>query len=156
MANATLQIEGLRELGLAMRGLSDDVAKKVSFAAVLAGANVIKKLAISKAPRSDAPHYVKLLATDKGAKAGTLVQPGNLKKNIVNKRRKSQLTAEYIVTVRGKKKDGYAARYGRLQEFGTVNHPAQPFLRPAFEQGKEQAAQAIAKKLDERIKKAAK
>ncbi len=155
MAKTTIKIDGLRDLGEAMRGLSADVNKKIAFAGVLAGANVIKKKAIAKAPKSEKPHFVRLLASDRGANAdAVLVQPGNLKKNIVNKRQKSPLTAEYIVTVRGKKKDGYAARYGRLVEFGTVHHAPEPFLRPAFDTGKEEAVQAIASRLDARVKKA--
>ena len=49
----------------------------------------------------------------------------------------------HLVTVRGKRKDGYAARYGRLQEFGTVHHAPQPFLRPAFDKHREKWIRAM-------------
>lgn len=132
-----------------MRLLSKDVALKVSRAATNAGAQLVKKQAILRAPESEEEHMLE----------GVLVKPGNLKKNIVVKRinpRKTQLTSEHVVTVRGKRKDGYAARYGRLQEFGTVHHAASPFLRPAFEMEKGKAIEAMKKKLADRITKAGK
>lgn len=35
---------------------------------------------------------------------------------------------------------GVQAFYGQMQELGTKNHPAQPFLRPAFDEQKNNAA----------------
>lgn len=50
---------------------------------------------------------------------------------------------------------GLPARYGHLQEFGTVHHAAQPFLTPAWEAEKAKAMQAIAGHLKTEIEKAA-
>lgn len=145
---STIRVEGLREIGEAMRLLSGDMATRVAGQATGAGAQVIKKRAIRKAPESEEPHKLE----------GVVVNPGNLKKNIVakkvSKKDLGDLTAAHIVTVRGKRKDGYAARYGRLQEFGTVHHPAHPFLRPAFDEGKTEAVEAIVKRLRKRVQKA--
>lgn len=149
MASVTIKIEGLSALGERMRGLAEKVNLKIARSATNAGAQVVKKAAVRKAPDSDAPHKLN----------GVVINPGNLKKNIVVKRvnpAKTQLTSEHLVTVRGKRKDGYAARYGRLQEFGTVDMAAQPFLRPAFDEQKQAALAAITKKLADAITKAGK
>jgi len=149
MGRTVVKVEGLRELGQAMRTLGREVSTKIAGAMTNAGAQVVKKDAIQRAPEHDEPHEVD----------GVLVQPGNLKKNIVVKKvskNRTPLTSAHIVTVRGKKKDGYAARYGRLQEFGTVHHAPQPFLRPAFDGNRMQAVDAMKKRGEQRIMAAAK
>jgi len=140
----TINVSGLAELAERMRTLNAKVAQSSSKKAVAAAASVVKKAAIDKAPDSDEPHKV----------ADTTVQPGNLKKNIVMKKVKSNLTAEYVVTVRGQRKYGYAARYGRLVEFGTVKMGPEPFLRPAFQENIRKAIDAMAAKLTKEIIKA--
>lgn len=149
MARTVVRVEGLRELGASMRALGREVSLKIAGSMTSAAAKVVKEDAIRRAPEHDKPHEVD----------GVLVQPGNLKKNIVAKKvskNKTPLTSAHIVTVRGKKKDGYAARYGRLQEFGTVHHAPQPFLRPAFDANRMQAVQAMKKTGERRIAAAAK
>lgn len=148
MASTTVHIQGLQQLGERMRKLSNEVNTKIARAATNAAAQAIKKQAIANAPAYFEPHKLE----------GVIVQPGNLKKNIVVKRvapaRAAPLTSQHIVTVRGKRKDGYAARYGRLVEFGTVKMSPQPFLRLAFEQEKGFAVQAMIDKLKSGIDKA--
>ncbi len=147
--STTIKVEGLRELGAAMKALGAEVAQKIATGMTSAAAGVIRKDAIARAPEHDKPHTVD----------GVKVQPGNLKRNIVRKKvakSKTRLTSEHIVTVRGKRKDGYAARYGRLQEFGTVHHAPQPFLRPAFDGKKMEAIEAMKKAAGRRIEAAAK
>lgn len=149
MTRVTVKVDGLRQLGEAMRALGAETAKRIASGMTSAAAGVIRKEAISLAPESDEPHELD----------GVLVQPGNLKKNIVRKKipkSRTPLTSEHIVTVRGKRKDGYAARYGRFQEFGTVHHAPQPFLRPAFDSKKGAAIEAMKKTGERRIIAAAK
>lgn len=123
-SKVSFKVAGLQELGEALSKLRSDVALKVARSMTGSAAQVVKKEAIRNAPQYEKPHEVD----------GTLVQPGNLKKNIITKRlTKSSLTSEHIVTVRGKKKDGYASRYGRLVEFGTVKMSPNSFLRKAFD-----------------------
>jgi len=148
---ATIKVEGLRQLGQAMRTLSADVNKKIARAATGAGAQVVKKAvkAAVRDPRADEAYKVE----------GTTVQPGNISRNVVAKALKPHeagMTSMHIVTVRGKKKHGYASRIGALQEFGTVNMPANPFMRPGFEGSKTQAVEAIKNRLKQRIDKASK
>lgn len=150
MAKTTVQVKGLRELGEAMRGLKNDVSLKICRAATQAGAKVIKDLAVSKAPIAPEPYKV-----DDGTKMGQLVQPKNIQRNIVTKRvRNSSMTAEAVITVRGKRKYGYASRIASLQEFGTVKMAPQPFMRLAFDEGKMPAVEKVKATLEKRIPKA--
>ena len=145
MASVTIKVEGLRELGEKMRGLSADVNKKIARATTNAGAQVIKKIAIRHAPVSP-------------PEVTPGIPPGNLKKNIIvrYKGKRSRMTSEHVVTVRAKgaKVVGEPYRVGIFQEYGTVNHGPQPFMRPALDQGKGQALEAMKKRLSERIAKA--
>jgi HK97 gp10 family phage protein len=141
MANAVrVQISGLRELGQQMQALRADVAGRIARAATAAGANVVRKAAQQRVP----------------------VDTGNLRKNIIIKRLpKDYLTSAHIVTARKGKltarqtaaglTDGY---YGKFVEFGTVKMPARPFLGPAFDSTKQEAANAITERLAKRLAKA--
>jgi HK97 gp10 family phage protein len=141
-SSVTVKVGGLRELGERMKGLSEDMNKRIARAATAAGAVVIRDAAKQKAP----------------------VLTGNLRKNIIVKRipkGESPLTSEHIVTVRkGKltKKQRAAgledAFYGVFVEYGTAKTAAQPFLRPAYDQNKEKAVQAIKDRIAKRLAKA--
>lgn len=147
MVKTTVKMTGLRELGERMKGLSEEMNLKIARSATGAAANVIKKLAVAKAPIAAEDYVVE----------GLPVKKGNLPKNIVAKRIKpsdTPLTSEHIVTVRGKRKYGYASLIGALQEYGTVKMQPQPFMRPAFDQGKEDAVEAMRKRIDLRLTKA--
>jgi HK97 gp10 family phage protein len=166
MATRTVQVKGLRELGLKLREIASDIQTKVARQATNAAAQVIKKGAKRRAPRADGPYYasgselvkVKGQRRKQSESGAVLVQPGNVPDNIVVKRVKpgdSGLTSEHVVAVRGKKKYGYASRIGALQEFGTVRDPAgHPFMRPAFVEDGDDAQKAMVKKLADAIEKA--
>lgn len=136
---STVKIAGLREFGERMKALGSDVAKKVARSATNAAAQTIKKPAIAKAP-SDT---------------------GNLKKNIIVRRiPETKLTSEHIVTVRQgkltekqKSKGLQDAFYARFVEFGTVKMGPRPFLRPAFDENKTKAVDAMVKRIKQRIDK---
>lgn len=143
MASTTVKVEGLRELGEAMRSLGRDIALRVSGQATAAGAAPIKKRAIHNVETSPS------------------VDTGSLRDAIIVKklpRSQTDLTSEHIVTVRGRgkkhtntKRKQSIAPHAHLVEFGTVNMPAEPFLQPAFNTEKNSALDAIAKKLKQRI-----
>lgn len=145
-------LKGLRELGEAMRLMNSEVSTKIARGAAAAMAGMVKKRAIALAPQSDAPHQL-------GRRKDQIAQPGNLKRNIIVKRlpaKQTQLTAEYIVTVRhGSGKVPNDAFYWRFVEFGTVNMPAQPFLRPALADNVGPATEAAKKRLASGIDSAA-
>lgn len=143
----TIRVDGLRQLGERMRTLKSDIALKAGQSATAAAAAVIKKLAIAKVISSPS------------------VVTGSLRDSIIIKRlgkRDTNLTSEHIVTVRGRgkktdKKIGGKqnnAPHAHFIEFGTVNMPAEPFLRPAFDQGKEKALDALVDQLRKQIEKA--
>jgi len=146
MASITIRLNGFRELGERMRALSSEVNLKLARSTTNAGAQVIKKLAIRYAPGSDPSETPR-------------VPPDNLKKNIIVRRRsKPKYTSEHAVTVRSKGKGVIGNPYttGVQQEFGNVNHGPQAFMRPALDQGKEEAITAMKNKLRDGINKASK
>lgn len=140
--SVSVKVDGLRELGERMKGLKEDVNNRIARAATAAGAVVIRNAAQQKVP----------------------VDTGNLKKNIIVKRLpkgESSLTSEHIVTVRQgkltkKQKDKglQDAYYGKFVEYGTAKMPARPYMRPAFDQNKENAVQAIKDRIEKRLNKA--
>lgn len=151
MSVITVSVEGASALGERMRLLASAVSLRISKQAVGAGAKVVQKAIIAKAPAYDKTHVV-----EKGGEKVT-VQPGNLKKNIITKRlTKSSLTAEYAVLVRNDRKSGFAARYGRLVEYGTVNFAANSYFRSGWESSKQAALSRIIEKLGQGIDKEAK
>lgn len=141
----SFRVSGIEDLQNRFLALAEDMQKKAASSATLAAAKLVKAKAIQNAPRYEKPHTLN----------GVVVQPGNLKRNIVAKkvRDDKSLTSQHIVTVRGKAKYGFAARYGRLVEFGTVKMAPEPYLRPALLSEKNRAADAMADKLRERIEK---
>ena len=147
--SVTVKVEGLRELGERMRELAQEVNQRISNRAVSKAGQFIRDLAKVRAP---------VLPYDQMLE-GVLVPSGNLRDNIVVKKvskGQTNLTSEYIVTVRGKRKDAYAARYGRLVEYGTTYAAPHPFLRPAFDAGKNTAVEIIRDELDKGLERAAK
>lgn len=155
MAEKTISVQvlGLRELGEAMRKLGEDISVKIARRAVNAGAQVIKPIAVANA-----------LAINRGEPDtdGEYIAPNIIVRRQRGPKKGQGLTAQYAVTVRHKgkienpKKAGAANPYGVgiLNEFGTVKMSAFPFMRPAFDSGKQQALDAIVATLKERIDQA--
>jgi len=141
------RVEGLRELGAAFKELAADVQRRVARQATAAGAEVIKDLAVRKVPVSspiDTPG----------------IPPGGSLRDLIYIRRQkhTRLTSQHVVTIRnrGKKvpKDKRPYQIGVYNEFGTVQMSPQPFMRPAFDGGKQTATEAIRARLKARIDKA--
>lgn len=152
MADETFEVKGLRELGEAFALLAADIQGKIGRAVTNAGAQVVKKRAIAKAPIAKEDYVVQAHKGDPGVK----VPRGNLRKKIAVKYlgTRTGLTSEHIVFVRAKRKDGYANRIGILNEFGTVKMGPKAFMRPAIDEGKYDAAEAMKARLKQRIDKA--
>lgn len=143
----TVRVEGLSEMNEKLKKLSDDVKGRIARAAVTAGAVIIRDRAIALAPVSDVPHGFR-------GQKGVKISPGNLKRNIIAKRLapgETQDSAAAIVALRQSGHPPTDAFYGRFVEFGTVKMPAQPFMRPAFEQTKEAALNAIRDRIATRL-----
>jgi len=132
-----IEIEGLRDLEIAMLSFPDKLARQVLSGAIRAGAVVIQKQAREYAPKSDAPHLLK----SKKQKLGTWIMPGNLKKMIRVKVDKSGTRGHKIsYEVYVKNKDTW---YWRWVEFGSSKMYGRTFMRSAFEMMKEDATLVI-------------
>ena len=149
----TVHIEGLKELDQALKQLPDRLARNGLRASVYAGAKVVRDEAKRRAPKA-----VKALGTDQPP-------PGTLKRSVIMKQIRElsgQDRQTFFVTVRhGKKyrkqgKKGNLSQdawYWRFIEFGTRKMAAMPFLRPALEAKRHEAAQAMKMRLRQRIEK---
>jgi HK97 gp10 family phage protein len=141
----SVKVEGLQQLRASLRTLDEETRRRIFPAMTAAGANLVKKDAINRAPQSDEPHEI----------GGVKIEPGNLKRNIiVAKRRKTELTAEHVVTVRAGAKAGHASRYGSMVEHGTVRMSARPWMRPALSSNIQSATEEIKRKGQERLRAA--
>lgn len=173
---ATVQVQGLRELGEALRQLPQRIGRNVLRGSVGAGARRIRDKARENAPRSTGP-------VSEGHPA-----PGTLKHSIIIKQipeRSGPLAQTFYVYVRSGKKYARQGKGGRLSqdayywkflEFGTKAHvvrptkkkalafngkvrsvariPAiasRPFMRSAFESEKARAVEDIKRYLLERL-----
>ena len=126
------EVVGLQDLLKKLEDLPSLVSAKNAIARSLRkGAEPIRVEAGRMAPRSDeAPHL-----------ADTMVI------------QVSEQTADGAVAKIGPSKKGF---YGTFQEFGTINHSAQPFLRPAFDARQSEALKIVGEVLAAEIEKAMK
>ncbi len=144
----TVRVDGLRELGEKMRGLSEKMNKSIATSATGAAAKVIKT------------------STKRNLSGNPSIDSGLVEKNVIVKKvgkNQTTLTSEHIVTVKkvdyplkGKetKKRNTRQVFGYL-EFGTIHMKAEPSLRPAFDSNKENALQAMTDRLAKRLNEAA-
>lgn len=154
---AKLRVTGLAEMGRKFKQLDYEVQQKIARAMTNAGAQVIKKKVAQLAPvlKDGDEYYVQ----DGPGGDRVKVEKGNLGRNVVVKRLKpseTDATSEHLIVMRGKRKYGFASRIGSLQEFGTVEMPAQPFFRPGANQAVEPALSAAKTRFKKRIDKAIK
>jgi len=124
-----LQVSGLEQLARELRAMPERAGRTAQRRALVAGGELIAKKAGQNAPRRPgqpdmADHIVISNARPEDGSVGIAVGP--------------------------------ASRffYGSYQEFGTAHHPAQPFLRPAFDSELAQALRAIADSLWASIRRA--
>lgn len=142
----TIHVDGLQQLGERLSKLAAKVATKSAVRATGAAAQLVRKAAKDNIKRS--PSIV----------TGTLLDAVILKKL---PKSQSTLTSEHIVTVRRAKRWGSKAKtkqvtapHATFIEFGTVNMPAEPFLRPALERNVQPAIDVMKARLTEEIFKA--
>ncbi|MCW2485940.1 HK97 gp10 family phage protein [Candidatus Symbiopectobacterium sp. NZEC127] len=134
MIDFGLDFSGLNDIARDLEKLSRAENNKVLRDATRAGAEVLKDEVIDRAP----------------------VRTGKMRKNVVVVTQKSRRKGEISsgVHIRGvnprtgnsdntmKAKNPRNAFYWRFVEMGTVNMPAHPFVRPAFDTRQEEAANA--------------
>lgn len=144
-----LKLRGSVELAQALRSLGEDVRRRAMRPAVLAASRVVRKRA-------------KEIAESKGLK-----QTGALIRNIAHKVDINDETKVYVnIGVRHGRRFADMQRkrgrsvvddpyYWHFHEFGTSKMAARPFLRPALEESKQAALDAMAKSLRARLKREA-
>jgi len=149
-----IQIHGFEDFKRQLAELPGRVGRNVLRGAVNAGASVIRKEAVLRAPQ-----YT-------GSVQAGHPPSGTLKKSIYQKQIAELSSAvqqtffvgwrqgrEVQAVKRGTKIVNLDAYYGHMVEFGTVKMPAKPFLRPAFEAKKDAAIEAMRAYMAERIPK---
>lgn len=147
MARRKKAVEGLPQLLKRMAQLRDpkvagDIAKQM----VIAGARFVKEDAKRRAPIAE-KEYLASGSEKNHMVDSVMVQPGNVPKHIIIKRMtRTPYSAHYIVTLRGKKRYGYAKRIGALIEYGTVKQAPRPFLGPALSQNIQEIKDLMAKR----------
>ena len=129
-AYGTATLEGADELARVLRALPKELGDPALASALRKGATVVKKEAEETAP----------------------TRTGTLRKNILVKKTKNRDRGEVAYEVGPAQK----AFYGLFAEFGTIQQPARPWLRPAWEASKLQALDTIMKTLAKTIDRAAK
>lgn len=158
----TVKVEGLRELDRALGELPKATGRNVLKRALMKAGGPMAEHARRLAPFDEGDLRKSIAVSPKlGTKAGTsefaaAMQAGLGKDAAVRAMRDarraaagSQSFAEVYVGA-GRNPQAH------LQEFGTVHHAAQPFLRPAFESEKRGALVIFKVELEQEIAKAAK
>lgn len=140
-----MRVDGLRELDATLRALAEEFGKPAAKA-------VLRRVA-DKALQPMA-ETARGLAPDDPATGGddlkaSITVGGKLTKRQAKLARKDQnkaLVTRYM---------GTADEAGVPQEFGTVNHGPQPFMRPAFDQHTESTIRLVGTELGPEIEKTA-
>lgn len=116
----SMKIEGGRDLAKNLALLPKAVSRKVQIAALTEGGQPIQRTASSLAPRDQGsgPHLADNIVISAPSAASL---------------EKRERFDETVVEV-GPARKPHDVFYGYFQEFGTAFHPAQSFMRPAFDQ----------------------
>ena len=154
MANLSVKVTGLKELGQALENLGRKTKNKLGAKAMRKGGAIIRDQARANAPllKVKVPHR-KRGTLKKAIVASTKPQKDGSVRTIIFVR---TLKNSKILEFKGKtgKSGAYNPNdpfYWRFVEFGTSKMPAQPFLRPAFSSKKEQASREIITTLRDEI-----
>lgn len=142
----TVKVEGLREINDALGQLPKAT-----------GRNVMRRVAVKRLEpmaedaRSRAPDNPATGGNDLRESIAVSTQLAGYAKRL-NRRSKAEIEAHMGPAGRGGKK---APPQGSQQEFGNVNHPPQPFMRPAWDAGKHDLLNGITDDFWDEINKAA-
>lgn len=137
-----MRIDGLRELDAALGELPKATAR-----AVLRRVGIKALQPMAEAARQLAPDDPATQGNDlkNSITVGTKL---NKSQTRLNRKREDKSFAEVFM--------GPTVAHGVMQEFGTVNHGPQPFMRPAFTSSAEEAIRIVSGELGEEIEKTAK
>lgn len=135
--SVTVKVEGLKEVQTALRRLPDATAK-----------NVIRRV-LRKAGKPIADRARELAPVDDGDLRDSIGVSTKLSKRQRKLHRKGGRDDIEVFVGAGPYPQAH------LQEFGTVDHPAQPFLRPAWDQHKRAVLDGIKADMWAEIRKSA-
>lgn len=159
MANLSVKVTGLKELGQALENLGRKTKNKLGAKAMRKGGAIIRDQARANAPilKEKVPHR-KRGTLKKNIVASTKPQKDGSVRTIIFVR---SLKNSKVLEFKGKTGKGGTYNpndpfYWRFVEFGTSKMPAQPFLQPAFSTKKEQASREIITTLRDDILREAK
>lgn len=150
-----MEVHGLEELERKLGELDNAMAGKALFSALNYALTPVVKEAKLHAAKANEPHIM----TKKGG-GKVEVQPGLLA-SAIRKRRlpKSEHTGEFaqgavmgVYIGKGTKQKEYP-NYWHFVEYGTVNMPATPFIRPGFDNNVELMISRFSEKINENIDK---
>lgn len=165
MKKSIMKVEGLRELDAALGDLPKATARNVLRRVLKKAAEPLRADMESRAPddpstpspdlHSSIAVSTKLKNSVGKAEFRAVLQAGGTKAQAGAALRTarsggSKAFAELYVG------PGEGGAHGILQEFGTVHHKAQPFMRPAWDAGKDGVLESIKKDLGDEIVKSAK
>lgn len=137
MTKIKVRVEGLRDLEKRLSKLEKDATKKtIARNALKVGGKVISDTARRLAP-------FQYGGLRKGIDVGT---------RLSRSQRSRHIKRDPVEVFAGASATSSATQ----QEFGNVNHPAQPFMRPAFDSQKEWALAAIENEMEDNITRAIK
>lgn len=146
MANLSVKVTGLKEIGQALENLGRKTKNKLGAKAMRKGGAIIRDQARANAPmlKEKVPHR-KRGTLKKAILASTKVnKSGNVRTKIyVRKLKEGKIEEFKAKSGKSGAKNPNDPYYWRFVEFGTSKMPAQPFLQPAFSAKKEQAAREV-------------
>jgi HK97 gp10 family phage protein len=158
----TVHVEGLKELDAALGELSKSLAKGVLSRTLVKAGKIIAAVAEQNAPTATGGLKRSIIATTK--KPSDIKSAG--KAAYAAAMRSGASRAEAGAALRGATASGKGAyaeafvgpdrRPAIIQEWGTFNQPAQPFMRPAWDAKQGEALNVIKTELGAEIQKTAK
>lgn len=131
---ASIRIEGLKELGDTLNQMSERLRKKVLRDVLTEAAEPMRAMASRLAPRDEGHLRERIVVR------GTTTAASEMDGMISFGRNDEYQASVAMGPTR-------AAFYGGFQEFGTVRHGAQPFMRPAFDAEAQKALRGIGEML---------
>lgn len=145
--NDSFNITGLVELQTKLSAFGDKVINVVTQKALMEGAKVIQAQARinAKSIGNTKKHWLKISDTYE------LLNPGNLSKNIRIRRVKKVERGFKSAQVYVKLKRAWYAKFVEGTETGTSRQAANPFMRPAFEDKKEEAVTIFKQYIEDAI-----
>ena len=152
-----VKVEGVDQLVLKLKGLSNDLQYKGGRAALRRAANVIRDAAINNAWNLDdtatAEAIAKNIVVRWSSKAFRANGDLNFRIGVLGGAKQSSEAYKKLGIYKGKGKDnpGGDTFYWRFLEFGKEETPARPFMRPALEASSQKATDTFIREYEKYV-----